>query len=120
VLTQEGKLVLVDLASLQQTPTPLSGPVSAYGTSTDIIPLDPGPDRHFIIKLNTSPDWYYLSTNVALMDSGLSADLVSVAPDQKHWLTIKDDLRLFTNGSNGILTYTLPPGMQAGDFQNVI
>jgi hypothetical protein len=120
VLTQEGKLVLVDLASLQQTPTPLSGPVSAYGTSTDIIPLDPGADRHFILRLASDTGWYYLSTDGTLTDAGISADLVSVSPDQKHWLTIKDNLRLYTNGCNCILPFPLPPGMQAADFQRVI
>jgi len=65
-------------------------------------------------------DWYYLSTSGALTDSGINADLVSIAPDQQHWITMKDDLQLFTNLGTRIATFALPPGMQAGGFQRII
>ena len=120
VLTQTGGLVLVDLATLQRTTVALPSPAQAYGAGSSLIPLDPGADRHFILSLASGTGWYYLSTEGILTDAGLQADLVSVASDQKHWIALKDDLRLFTNGSDTPGIFAMPPGMQAGDFQRII
>jgi hypothetical protein len=98
----------------------LPGPVHAFGAGSSLIAMDPGADRHFILRPDTGVDWYYLSTSGALTDSGINADLVSIAPDQQHWITMKDDLQLFSNASTRIATFALPPGMQAGDFQRII
>jgi hypothetical protein len=121
VLTQGGdEMTLVNLATLQQTVVTLPGPVQAYGPVPNLIAMDSGADRHFILRQDTGSDWYYLSTSGALTDTGFNADLVSIAPDQGHWITMKDDLQLFSNAGTRIATFTLPPGMQAGDFKWII
>jgi len=120
LLTQEGKLVLVDLATLQQTAVTLSEPSHAFGAGSYLVAVDPGADRHFILRLASDTGWYYLSTGGALTPAGIQADLVSVAPDQHHWIALRDDLRLFTNGSTSPATFALPPGMQGSDFQRII
>jgi len=121
VLTQPGdKMNLVNLNTLLQTVVTLPGPVHAYRTISNLMAMDPGADRHFILRQDIGLNWYYLSTSGALSDTGINADMVSIAPDQQHWITMKDDLELFSNTSTRLATFALPPGMQAGDFQGII
>jgi hypothetical protein len=111
-------MTLVNLATLQQTGVTLPGPVNDY--NVNLIAMDPGADRHFILKPSSGSDWYYLSTSGALTDSGMNADLVSIAPDQQHWIAMKADIQFFSKTGPQIATFALPPGMQAGDFQGII
>ena len=119
VLAQSGdEMNLVNLTTLQETVVTLPGGVHfAYSSLTA---MSPGADRHFILRQDTGLEWYYLSTSGALTDTGINADLVSVAPDQQDWIVIKNDLQLFSNASNRTKIFALPPGMQAGDFQRII
>ena len=115
------EMTLVNLATLQQTVVTLPGPAHTYGSAvSDLIAMDPGADRHFIFRQNTGVDWYYLSTGGASTDSGINADLVSIAPDQQHWIVMKNDIQLFSNAGTRTKIFALPPGMQAGDFQSII
>ncbi len=82
--------------------------------------MAPGADRHFILRQAAGLEWYYLSTSGAVIDSGINADLVSIAPDQQHWIVIKTDIQLFSNTSTRTRIFALPPGMQAGDIQKII
>jgi hypothetical protein len=114
------EMTLVNLATLQQTVVTLPGPVQAYGALPDLIAMDSGADRHFIFRQNTGSDWFYLSTSGASTDSGINADQVSIAPDQQHWIVMKNDIQLFSNAGTRTKIFALPPGMQAGDFQRII
>jgi hypothetical protein len=113
-------LTLVNLSTLQQTVVRLPGSLNPMGTFSDLLAMDPGSDRHFILRQDDSLEWYYLSTGGRLTDSGINADLVSIAPDQQHWLVIKNDIQLFSNTSTRTRIFALPPGMQAGDVQGII
>ena len=120
VFSPSGDLALVDLATLKQTAVSLPGPAHAFGSGSYMAALDPGADRHFIFREDDASDWYYLSTGGVSTPATITADLVSVAPDQQHWVTLKDALQLYTNGSGKVSLFALPPGMNGGDFQRII
>jgi dipeptidyl aminopeptidase/acylaminoacyl peptidase len=111
------ELNLVNLTTLQQELVTLPGPVHAV---SDLIAMASGADRHFLLKLDNGLDWYYLSTSGALTAAGINADRVSIAPDQQHWITMKADIQLFSNTGTRTRIFALPPGMQAGDFREII
>jgi dipeptidyl aminopeptidase/acylaminoacyl peptidase len=120
VFSPSGDLALVDLATLKQTAVSLPGPAHAFGSGSYMASLNPGADRHFIFREDDASDWYYLSTGGVSTPATIDADLVSVAPDQQHWVALKDALQLYTSGSGKVSLFALPPGMQAGDFQSII
>jgi len=120
VITQSGDMVLVKLATLQQTAVSLPGPAHAFGSGAYLTAMNPGTERHFILREDVASGWYYLSTSGALTAADLQADMVSVAPDRQQWIALKDDLQLLATDSTRIRPFALPAGTRAGDIQRII